>query len=275
MPDRDKLAGRVALVTGAARGQGRSHAIRLAQLGADVVALDLCAQIDSVTYPMATPADLTETVDRVQAEGGRAVGVVADVRDADALAQQVAVGVEELGSVDIVVANAAIAPMSVEPSAAEWGDVLDVNLTGVYNTVTAVVPAMIDAGKGGSIVLISSVAGLTGAGGDSPGMLAYTAAKHGVVGLMKAWANYLGPHNIRVNCVAPAGVRTPMVLNDAFASYLEAHPDFGTAAGGVLPGVGLLAPSDISSAVTWLVSDDARYVTGITLPVDAGAIVRR
>jgi SDR family mycofactocin-dependent oxidoreductase len=266
-----RLDGRIAFVTGAARGQGRAHAVRLAREGADVVAVDLCAPIATVPYALASPDDLAETVSLVEAEGRRIVARAADVRDAAALTDVLAEAASELGPVDIVVANAGIAPMGPIADEGEWADVIDVNLTGTYNTVRLALPAMIDAGRGGSIVLISSVAGLKGSGGNSPGMLAYTAAKHGVIGLVQAWANYLAPHNIRVNGVAPTGVRTPMVMNDALPAYAALHPEFLSAKGNALP-VDLVEADDVANAVAWLVSDEARYVTGTVLPVDAGAV---
>lgn len=269
-----KLEGKVAFITGAARGQGRSHAVRLAEEGADVIAVDLCGQIDSVAYPMATPEDLDETVRLVEALDRRIVARQADVRDAGALRSALDAGVAELGPVDIVLANAGIAPMSLSPQGQEWLDVIDVNLTGVYNTVEAVRPSLVERGQGGAIVLTSSTAGLTGIGGDTPGGLGYTAAKHGVVGLMRAYANILAPHNIRVNTVHPTGVRTPMVVNDIMAEFLAADPSMSNPLGNAMP-VDLVEPEDISNAIVWLVSDDARYVTGVTLPVDAGFVVRK
>jgi SDR family mycofactocin-dependent oxidoreductase len=264
-----KLEGKVAFITGAARGQGRSHAVRLAQEGADIIAVDICRQIDSVPYPMATPEDLAQTVKEVEALDRRIFAREADVRDAAALEAAFSAGVAELGPVDIVLANAGIAPMSLHPTAREWQDVIDVNLTGVYNTVQAAIPSMIERGAGGAIVLTSSTAGLNGIGGSTPGGLGYTAAKHGVVGLMRSYANFLAPHNIRVNTVHPTGVRTPMVVNDIMQEFLQADPSMSNSMANALP-VDMVEPVDISNAIVWLVSDDARYVTGVTLPVDAG-----
>ena len=265
-----KLEGKVAFITGAARGQGRSHAVRLAQEGADIIAVDICAQIASVAYPMATPADLAETVKAVEALDRRIVARQADVRDEDGLRAAFDAGVAELGPVDIVLANAGIALMSLgeEPHEA-WQDVIDVNLTGVFNTVEIAIPSMIERNAGGAIVLTSSTAGLNGIGGNTPGGLGYTAAKHGVVGLMRAYANYLAQYSIRVNTVHPTGVRTPMVVNDAMQEFLAQDPQLSNAMANALP-VDMVEPVDISNAIVWLVSDDARYVTGVTLPVDAG-----
>lgn len=269
-----KLDGRVAFITGAARGQGRSHAIRLAEEGADIIAVDVCAQIDSVPYPMATSDDLADTVKQVEALDRRIVAREADVRDAEALRSALAAGVAELGQVEIVLANAGIAPMSLHPRPQEWQDVLDVNLTGVYNTVEAARPGMVERGAGGAIVLTSSTAGINGIGGDAPGGLGYTAAKHGIVGLMRSYANILAPHRIRVNTVHPTGVRTPMVVNENMEKFLAADPAMGSAMANALP-VDMVEAVDISNAIAWLVSDDARYVTGVTVPVDAGFTNKR
>lgn len=268
------LDGRVAFITGAARGQGRAHALRLAAEGADIIAIDLCDQIASVPYPMATAEDLAETAELVSATGARVVARRADVRDRAGLAAALAAGVSELGRLDIVVANAGIAPMA---AADGWSDVIDVNLTGTYHTVEAAIPAMSAHGDGGSIVLISSAAGLAGIGSHDAGAIGYTAAKHGLVGLMRVYANLLAPQRIRVNSVHPAGVDTPMINNDYTRAWLAdltvrtgAPPDMGNA----LP-VAVLETADIANAVAWLVSEGARYVTGITLPVDAGFINKR
>jgi SDR family mycofactocin-dependent oxidoreductase len=264
-----KLEGKVAFITGAARGQGRSHAIRLAQEGADIIAVDICAQIDSVPYPMATPADLAQTVKEVEALDRRIVARQADVRDEAGLKAAFDAGVAELGPVDIVLANAGIAPMSVREPHATWQDVIDVNLTGVFNTVEAAIRSMIERGKGGAIVLTSSTAGNNGIGGPTRGGLGYTAAKHGVVGLMRSYANNLAPHSIRVNTVHPTGVNTPMIVNDAMQEFLTQDRSLSNAMANALP-VEMVEAVDISNAIVWLVSDDARYVTGVALPVDAG-----
>lgn len=264
-----KLDGKVAFITGAARGQGRSHAIRLAQEGAEIIALDICKQVETVAYPMATPEDLAETVKQVEALDRRILAREADVRDSEAVKSVLDEGVAELGRVDIVLANAGIAPLSMNPRPEEWQDVVDINLTGVYNTVQAAVPTMIEQGDGGAIVITSSTAGLNGIGGNTPGGLGYTASKHGVVGLMRSYANYLAPHSIRVNTVHPTGVNTPMVVNDAMQEFIAQDPALSNAMANALP-VEMLEAVDISNAILWLVSDDARYVTGITVPVDAG-----
>ena len=268
------LTGKVAFITGGARGQGRAHAVKLAAEGADIIAVDLCEQIASVPYPMATPDDLAATVKLVEDTGARIVALQADVRDRAALKTALASGISDLGRLDIVIANAGIAPMMGEDA---WGDVLDVNLTGVYHTVDVAMRPLIKQGEGGSVVLTSSVAGLVGIGAPIAGSLGYTAAKHGVVGLMRAYANFLAPYDIRVNSVHPAGVDTPMIDNDFTRSWLEGvakqapgGPDLTNA----LP-VQTLAPEDVANAVFWLVSDAARYVTGVALPVDAGFVNKR
>ncbi|MCV7232357.1 mycofactocin-coupled SDR family oxidoreductase [Mycobacterium branderi] len=269
------LAGKVALITGAARGQGRAHALRLASDGADIIAVDLCAQIASVPYPLATADDLAATVKLVEDTGARIVARQADVRDRDSLSAALQAGLDELGRLDIVVANAGIAPMQAGPDG--WRDVIDVNLTGVHHTVEVAIPTMVTQGDGGSIVLISSAAGLAGIGSADAGSIGYAAAKHGLVGLMRVYANHLAPHNIRVNSVHPAGVDTPMINNEHTRQWLAdlvaqtgSPPDMGNA----LP-VQVLQPDDVANAVAWLVSDQARYITGITLPVDAGFLNKR
>jgi SDR family mycofactocin-dependent oxidoreductase len=264
------LEGRVALITGAARGQGRAHAVRLAADGADVIAVDLCEQIDSVPYPLATPGDLAATVKLVEDAGARIVANQGDVRDRESLAAALQAGLDEFGRLDIVVANAGIAPMQSGDDG--WRDVIDVNLTGVYNTIKAAIPTMVKQGTGGSIVLISSSAGLAGVGSPDAGSVGYAAAKHGVVGLMRVYANLLAKQSIRVNSIHPSGVDTPMINNEFTRRWLadlvaqsDSPPDMGNA----LP-VDLLQPDDIANAVAWLVSDQARYITGVALPVDAG-----
>ncbi|MCD5312921.1 mycofactocin-coupled SDR family oxidoreductase [Kineosporia babensis] len=270
-----KLDGQVAFITGAARGQGRSHALRLAQEGADIIAVDLCAQIDTVQYPLATPDDLAETARLVEALDRRIFTQIADVRDRPALQAAFDAGVAELGPVRIVLANAGIAPISLDPPAGEWQDVIDVNLTGVHNTVEVARAALVENGQGGAIVITSSTAGLVGIGGRNPGSLGYAAAKHGVVGLMRLYANHLAPHSIRVNTVHPTGVNTPMIMNDAMQDFLNrAETEGNSPLQNALP-VPVLQPEDISNAIAWLVSDEARYITGVTLPVDAGFVNKK
>ncbi|MBW0011711.1 mycofactocin-coupled SDR family oxidoreductase [Mycobacterium sp.] len=269
------LTGKVAFVTGAARGQGRAHAIRLAGDGASVIAVDLCGKIDSVPYPMATPDDLTATVKLVEDTGARIVATRGDVRDSASLSTALRAGLDEFGRLDIVVANAGIAPM--QSGGDGWRDVIDVNLTGVFHTVEAAIPTMISQGTGGSVVLISSAAGLAGIGSADAGSIGYAAAKHGVVGLMRVYANLLAPHGIRVNSIHPSGVDTPMINNEFIRAWMsqliersKSPPDMGNA----LP-VEVMQPDDIANAVAWLVSDQARYITGVTLPVDAGFLNKK
>ena len=268
-----RLEGKVAFITGAARGQGRAEAIRLAVDGAAIIAVDICDQIASVPYPLATADDLAATVKLVEDAGGRIVAAQADVRDQAALTTALAAGLDEFGRLDIVVANAGIAPMQSGPDG--WRDVIDVNLTGVHHTVEVTAPQIIEQGDGGAMVLTSSVAGLVGVGSDDPGALGYVAAKHGIVGLMRVYANLFARHSIRVNSVHPAGVDTPMINNEATRQWLGSIADKSPQEmGNALP-VQVLQPEDIANAVAWLVSDDARYVTGVALPVDAGSVNKR
>lgn len=271
----ERFAGKVALITGAARGQGRGHALRLAGEGADVIAVDICRQIETVAYPMSTGADLAATIAEVEALGRRAVAIQADVRDHKAMRAAVDEGVAELGGLDIVLANAGIGMIdeSVEPATA-FREVLEVNLVGVWNTVHAAAPTMIEQGRGGAIVLTGSVMGLSGRGGSgNPGTDGYTAAKHAIVGLTRTWANWLAPHRIRVNSVHPTGVATPMIMNEAIQRVLAAPPTDGPDLSNLLD-VPVIEVDDVSNAVAWLVSEDARYVTGVALPVDAGFTVK-
>ncbi|MEY8017096.1 mycofactocin-coupled SDR family oxidoreductase [Mycobacterium servetii] len=264
------LEGKVAFITGAARGQGRAHAVRLAADGADIIAVDLCEQIASVPYALATPEDLAATVKLVEDAGARIVAARGDVRDRASLSAALQAGLDEFGRLDIVVANAGIAPMQSGDDG--WRDVIDVNLTGVYNTIKVAIPTMVRQGSGGSIVLISSSAGLAGVGSPDAGSVGYAAAKHGVVGLMRVYANLLASQYIRVNSIHPSGVETPMINNEFTREWLAkmaAGTDTPGAMGNAMP-VEVLDVEDIANAVAWLVSDQARYVTGVTLPVDAG-----
>ncbi|MDT9591673.1 mycofactocin-coupled SDR family oxidoreductase [Nocardioides zeae] len=265
------LDGTVALITGAARGQGRAHAVRLARDGADVVAVDLCEQIGSVPYALATREDLDETVRLVEAEGRRVVPLVTDVRDLDALRSGVDAAVAELGPVGVVVANAGIAPLdSEEPDPVQrWHDVISVNLTGVWNTCQVGLPSMVAAGRGGSVVLTSSTAGLRGNLGGSAAGDAYVASKHALVGLARNLANHHARDLIRVNTIHPSGVATPMVENESLARRHAADPARAAATAPLLPG-DLLQADDISEVVAWLCSPAARFLTGVALPVDAG-----
>ena len=269
-----KLEGKVAFITGAARGQGRSHAVRLAQEGADIIAVDICRQMGSVGYEMSRPEDLEQTVKEVEALGRRIVARQADVRDVEAMQAAFDDGAAALGPVEIVLANAGIGPGATASAEQQWDEVIGVNLTGVWNTGRVAIPSMIEHGQGGAIVLTSSTGGLIGPGINAPGTLGYTAAKHGVIGLMRSWANYLAPHFIRVNSVAPTTVRTPMAGGGDVAAILKHSPELAGALLNAMP-VEAVDPIDISNAIRWLVSDDARYVTGTVVPVDAGQVNRR
>lgn len=274
--DMGKLDGKTAFITGAARGQGRSHAIRLAEEGADVIAVDIAGQIETIAYPMSTMDDLRETARAVGALGRRISIHQADVRDRAALEDAFAKGVAELGPVDIVLANAGISPIgSPQPDPVQtFADVVAVNMTGVWNTIDVAAGQMIDRGAGGAIVLTSSTQGLTGTGSDGKAAtVGYAAAKHGIVGLMRSCANWLAPHRIRVNSVHPTGVNTPMIMNDVIGQYVADNEAIASMLTNALP-VDVIEPVDVSNAILYLVSDDARYVTGVTLPVDAGFLVK-
>ena len=266
------LDGKVAFVTGAARGQGRSHALRLAEEGANIIAIDLCGQIDTVPYQLGTTDDLEQTTKAVERLGRTIVARTADVRDASGLEKVVSEATGVLGPIDIVVANAGIAAAGAkDPDSDEvFRDIVDVNLIGVWNTVIAAAPSMRAARKGGAIVLISSTQGLKGVGGDgTAAQSAYAATKHGIIGLMRSFAHWLARENIRVNTVHPTGVETPMIMNDAVGAWVAESPHAAAAVENLLP-VTMIQPTDVSDAVLWLVSDQAKYVTGVTLPVDAG-----
>jgi (+)-trans-carveol dehydrogenase len=275
-----RVEGKVAFITGAARGQGRSHAVRLAQEGADIIAIDVCKPIEGVQVAPATPEDLAETADLVKGHDRRIVTAEVDVRDYDAMKAAVDSGVEELGRLDIIVANAGIGNGGAtldKTSERDWTDMIDINLGGVWKTVKAGVPHLLAGGRGGSVILTSSVGGLKA----YPHTGHYVAAKHGVVGLMRTFAVELGQHKIRVNSVHPTNVNTPLFMNEGtmklFRPDLEnpGPEDFAPVAQmmHVLP-IGWVEPEDISNAVLFLASDEARYITGVTLPIDAGSCLK-
>ncbi|MCS5719956.1 mycofactocin-coupled SDR family oxidoreductase [Herbiconiux sp. CPCC 205763] len=275
-----RVEGKVAFITGAARGQGRSHAIRLAQEGADIIAIDICEAIPENPYDGATEEDLAETVRQVEALDRRIVASKADVRDFDQLKGALDEGVAQLGRLDIVSANAGISGspnLSQDIPDEEWKNMIDINLGGVWRTAKAAIPHLRAGGNGGSIILTSSDAGIFA----YPNISHYVSAKHGVVGLMRTLALELAPDFIRVNSIHPTTVDTPMVQNDAiyrlFRPDLEnpTKQDFADAAIAMnaLP-IPWVEAVDISNAVLWLASDEARYVTGVMLPVDAGAAVK-
>jgi SDR family mycofactocin-dependent oxidoreductase len=267
------LAGKVALITGAARGQGRAHVLRLAKAGAEILAVDVCRDIETIPYPMATREDLEETVALAEKEGVRASGQVADVADRSQLESAYRAGLAhlEIDAVDIVVANAGgIAYSSDRDEDAAFRGQLETMLIGTWNTLKVATPDMVRAGRGGAVVMTSSTAGIKGYVGGWGGLDGYTAAKTGIVGLMRLYANLLAPDNIRVNTIHPTGVNSGMVQNEAFAAWAAAAVgDDASALANPLP-VELLDPDDVAAAVAWPVSDDAKWVTGVALPVDAG-----
>ena len=266
-----RVAGKVAFVTGAGHGQGRSHAIRLAEEGADIIAVDICQDVESVPYAMSTEAELAETAKQVEALDRRVIYQVADVRDAAALKRVVDEGVAELGKLDIVVANAGICTVQAwdEVTPEVWQTTLDINLTGVWNTFVATIPHLI-ANGGGSIIATSSTAGIKGL----PFLAPYVAAKHGVVGITRNIANELAQHKIRANTVHPTGVNTPMAAGlGGIPALIERNPEVGSIFVNTLP-VESVEPRDISNAVLFLASDEAQYITGLELTVDAGNTIR-
>jgi SDR family mycofactocin-dependent oxidoreductase len=269
-----RVEGKVAFITGAGRGQGRSHAVRLAEEGADIIAVDICKDIDTCPYPLASEADLQETAQLVEKHGRKALAFQADVRDQSALDAAVAAGVEAFGRLDIVSANAGIwsANQVWELTEAQWDDMIDVQLTGMWKTAKAAVPAMIEAGNGGSVIFTSSTGGSMG----FENLGHYVSAKHGVVGLARTLANELARHSIRVNNIQPTAVNTNLLHHpDMYELFAPGTPNPkeafapGLEALNALP-VPWVEPIDISNALLWLASDEARYVTGVTLPVDAG-----
>lgn len=276
----ESLAGSVALITGAARGQGRSHAVRLADEGAHIVALDACVAFDSIAYSFPTLEDLDETARIVRERGRRIIALQADVRERAQLDRVVEEAISEFGHVDIVVANAGIyafgQPFWNIPHQ-QWRDTIDVNLTGVWNTASAVVPSMIQSGRRGSVIVISSLNGLKGGAKFAD----YISSKHGLIGLVKAMANDLAEHHIRVNAICPTSVNTPMFDNEAMYRFFRPdmskprHDDIVEASQAMhlLPEP-WVDPIDVSNAVAWLASDEARFVTGIALPIDLGSTAK-
>ena len=266
-----RFEGKVAFITGAARGQGRAEAVRLASEGADIIAVDVCEEFESTSYAGATAADLAEAVAAVEGLDRRIVASKTDIRDFDALSSALEAGVAELGRLDVVIANAGIcsAAMSWKITPEQWRETLEVNLTGTFFTVKAAVPILLEQGTGGSIVMTSSVAGLRGL----PFLAHYAASKHGIVGLCRSMANELGQFGIRVNSIHPHGVETGMQPNDMMALLGEYGATLGPIFMGTLPDP-MSQPEDIAAAVAWLASDEARHVTGIQLPVDLGTLTR-
>ena len=274
------LTGKVAFISGIARGQGRSHALRLAGEGADIIGIDICRDIDTMDYPNAAPADLAETTKLIEQLGRRAVTSEADVRDLAAVKRAVDDGVAELGRLDIVLSNAGIVRLhpDAEDPARLWQDIVGTNMTGGFHVVTAAVPHLIAGGRGGVIILTGSTAGVRPVANPGVGALAYTASKWGLVGMCKQLAATLAEHSIRVNIVHPTGVASGMTMNAAMAELAEQAMSAGDASGlaamqNAMP-VQILQPEDISDAVAFLVSDQAKWITGVSLPVDAGFSVR-
>lgn len=275
-----RVEGKVVFITGIARGQGRSHAIRFAEEGANVIGIDICEQIDSVGYPMSTESDLEETVKLVEALDRKIVVGKADVRDRASMETVLDTGIRELGRLDCVIANAGIMPVYGElaQDMQSWHDCLDVMLTGVLNTVEMVYPRMIEQGTGGSIAITSSMAALTPMmrteGGHSVGSLGYSAAKAALINLARNYASFLAHHHIRVNTVHPTGVNTPMIQNQLIADYFEnANEEDLKTLVNAIPVLAVEA-SDISNMMLWLCSDESRYFTGNAVRVDAGASLR-
>jgi SDR family mycofactocin-dependent oxidoreductase len=268
------LDGQVAFITGAARGMGRAHAVKLAGEGADIIAVDACTDFISTDYPGATAEDLAATVKLVEGQGRRIVARVADVRDADAVDAVVAEGLQTLGRIDIVIANAGIIRVtdSVAPRQT-FRDIVEVNLIGAWNTVDAAIPALVSGGRGGSIVLTSSTQGIKASGTDRAGLQAYAASKRGLVALMQAWAMQLAPDSIRVNTIHPSGVATDMILNETTMALAAADDPWLAAQQNALP-IALVRPEEIANAVAWLVSDAGKFITGTSWPLDAGFTLR-
>ena len=264
---------RVAFVTGAARGIGQALCVRLSEAGIDIVGVDVGRQLAGVDYPMPTSQGLEQSRDLVNDAGGRMVAVQADVRDAGQLRSALDAGLGHFGRLDIVLPNAAIAPLmgTYDDPEKVWQEVIDVNLTGAWNTVRVTVPAIVEGGRGGCVVFTNSLAGLRGLGAGTTAFNAYTASKHGLAGLAKTLARELGPHGIRVNSVHPGAVNTPMLVNDAMTGFMTdpANADYATLVHPALP-VEIIEPRDVAEAVLWLTSDAARHITGVSLPVDAG-----
>lgn len=267
-----KLDGKVALITGAARGQGRAHAVTMAREGANIAALDVCHDLPYPRYPLATRGDLAETVRQVRQLGREALALQADVRSATEMEAAVRATIDRFGFVDILVCNAGIADMALTWDITEewWDTMLDVNLKGPWLAIKYTVPYMLARDRGGRILITSSVAGLRG----EPGMAHYCAAKWGVVGLAKSLAQELSPHNITVNTLHPTAVNTDIISGMAKAAGMATDDlvDF-IHTGHALP-VKLIEAADVATAALWLASDEARYVTGHTLKIDAGRMLK-
>ena len=268
------LDGRVAFITGAARGMGRAHAVRLAGEGADIIALDICSDFDFTDYPGAGVEDLTETADLVRGLGRRIVARQADVRDPEAIDAVLAEGRREFGRLDIVIANAGVIRVTdSDQRHRDFRAIVEVNLIGAWNTVEAAIADLIAGGRGGSIVLTSSTQGLRASDTDRAGLQAYAASKRALVALMQGWARQLAPHSIRVNTIHPSGVATDMIMNESTMALASAADPWLLAQQNALP-IPLVDPDDIAGAVAWLVSDAGRFITGTAWPLDAGFTLR-
>jgi SDR family mycofactocin-dependent oxidoreductase len=268
------LDGKVAFITGAARGMGRAHAVKLASEGADIIAIDVCAEFDSTDYPGATTDDLATTVRLVERQGRRILARQADVRDGEAVDAAVADGLGEFGRLDIVIGNAGIIRVSdTDERRRTFRDVVEVNLIGVWNTVDAAIPALIAGGRGGSIVLTSSTQGIKASGTERAGLQGYAASKRALVALMQGWSLQLAPHSIRVNTIHPSGVATDMIINETTMSLAAAGDPWLATQQNALP-IALVQPEQIATAVAWLVSDAGSFITGTSWPLDAGFTLR-
>jgi SDR family mycofactocin-dependent oxidoreductase len=276
-----RVEGKIALVTGAARGQGRNHALRLAEQGADVIALDMCENIASVPYSLSTEDDLLETAEGVEKRGQRVVSAKVDTRDLGGLTEAVAKGVSDLGGLDIVSIGAGICSYGsiFDLTADQWKDVIEVNLTGSFNTAKATIPHIIEHGRGGSVIFTASTCGL----GVVPNISHYNASKFGLVGLAKSLAVELGEHRVRVNALCPTNVATPMFQNDGTWKLFFPDVEHPTQADAEAPGsaarqmhaipIAWIEPDDVTNALLYLASDDGRYVTGTAMVVDAGRLL--
>ncbi len=274
------LEGRVAFVTGAARGQGRAHAVRLANEGADIIAIDVCGPVPSITYPLASPEELDETVRGVEAAGRKILARHVDIRDGEALRQVVADGMEQFARLDVLVANAGVLGWGRlwELSEEQWDAVIDVNLSGTWRTIRAAVPAMIEAGNGGSIIIVSSAAGLKA----TPGNGHYAASKHGLVALTNSLALEAGEFGIRVNSIHPYSIDTPMIEREVMMRMFKEHPSFLHSfapmpfhphdAGGRRHRNEFMAPEEVSDVVAWLAGDGSATLSGVQIPVDRGVL---
>lgn len=263
-----RFAGKVVFITGAARGQGRAEAVKFANEGANVIAIDACAEFSSTSYPGATDADLAETARLVEATGQKIHAAKVDVRDFDGLSAALNAGIEKFGRLDVVVANAGVcsAKMSWEITSEQWQETIDINLGGTFNTAKAAIPYLIEQGEGGSLVFTSSVSGLKG----TPFTAHYVASKHGITGLAKTMANELGEHKIRVNTVHPAGVETGMNMGNDMGPLFAVHAAaMGAIFQNTLP-YAIAQPEEIADVVAWVSSDEAKYLTGVQIPVDFG-----